>query len=130
MIIKVKSGTITKIPHLTGKTQEEADSFFNKLVGNEEYNMRLIGENWYLERPMIDKKDVDDSHNTAVTGYTLNDFKQYAGILINMLESIEPEYYKNLDGWCNPQAYFFIGDWKDVKNAYACLITLNSVEDN
>lgn len=125
MISKVKSGTLTKIPHLKGKSTEQADDFFKKAGDVQGYNMRLIAEDWYLEQLAEDKNKVDDTHNTAITGYTLNTLQEYAEAVIKTVDAIEPEYYKNLENWCNPRAYFFIGDWKDIENAYALVITLN-----
>ena len=125
MQFKVKSGIIVKIPHLKGKSEEDANNLFKTFGNTYGYNMRLIGDDWYLEQPGIDKNSVDDTHNTAVTGYTLTGFTEFADQIIKALETIEPEYYKKLENWCNPQAYFFIGDWKDVNKAYACLTGLN-----
>jgi len=125
MIFKIKSGTVTIIPHLKGKTEEEAISFFTKAGSTYGYNMRLIGDDWYLEQIAENEHKIDDEHNTAITGYTLNTLSEYAEAVLKTVEAIEPEYYKNLKDWCNPRAYFFIGDWKDVKIAFEHLVKLN-----
>lgn len=125
MLSKLISGTITKIPHLKYKSEEEADSFFKKVGNPEGFNMRLIGTEWYLDQLAKNENKVDDAHNTAITGYTLNTLSEYAEAVIKTVEAIEPEYYKNLNNWCNPQAYFIIGNWNDLKNAFAHLVKLN-----
>jgi len=125
MIFKLKSGTVTRIPHLKGKSEEEADSFLEKAGKPEGYNMRLIGEDWYLDQIAEYKDEVDDSYNTTITGYSLSTLSQYAWIVIKTVEAIEPEYYQDLKDWCNPQAYFFIGNWKDIRIAFEHLTKLN-----
>lgn len=124
MILKLKAGIIVKIPHLNGKSEEDANNFFKKLEGSDGYNMHKIEDDWYLERPSTDISSLDEPNNTVASSCNLSGLQDFADKTIDVLETIEPKYYKNLVNWCNPQAYFFVGDWKNIEIAYKHLLSL------
>lgn len=127
MVTKIKTGIIAKIPHLCGKSETEAEEFFKKFSDDTRslYNMKQIKEDWYIERVSSFVGEFDNEKMTMVYGCTLEGLQEYADEIMVATEFVEPEYYNDVHNWCNPHAYFFIGDWKDETKAYCELLELN-----
>lgn len=118
MIPKLQAGILTKIPHLKGASKEDANIFFNSFEKTEDYSMHQINDDWYLDfRTRMDKQP-KDTDNTIISGYSLKRLQEFSNKVAKVIEYANPNFYKDLENWCNPQAYFFVGYWEDIEKSY------------
>jgi len=111
MNVRVKSGMLVKIPHLECMSKQDADAFLNVFDGSETYSMRLIKNNWYLERmPHDSTYEYENSH--SISKCDLQPLSNLKSFLEKYLIDTFPSYYTE-ENFIFPFCYVFIGDKPD-----------------
>ncbi len=118
MIPKLKAGILIKIPHLKGAPQEKADIYFQSFQKPSNCSIRKMDNDWYIDYQKNVDLEPKDTDNTIISGYDLHRLLDFSQEVASVIEGTNPDFYEKLKNWCNPQAYFFVGYWKDVENCY------------
>jgi hypothetical protein len=122
MIVKSRSGLLTLIPFLSGKTQDEAESFFKTINGNSvcfegidvpKYSMMKIKDDWYLSYLIKDDLELDLSKCSMITVGTIKELNDFA---VTVKKVIESKF--TVDFNSDPIFYVFCGDWTDEEKMY------------
>ncbi len=124
MIPKVKTGILTKLPHLDGKSKEEAEAFLQNIEHDDAYSMHQINGDWYLELSKNHDEDAKEEDNTVAAGYSLKNMNEFSNSIKKLVEYYCPDFYNDLGDWCNPRVYHFTGYWKDIEICYSKFVKL------